>query len=317
MACLIGLSIRICMNRCNLSLFPAAPVRREGQTMPIGSVRPFVSVWSVAPLLVASLIPTSATAQSLTAVGGDAALRSTYLWRGITRTSGWVLQPDLFASTAFQAFTVTAGWWSTIELGSPDPNDPTNSSLGSTWFGQSDLWLEFAKRLGPTNLAAGITRYLYDADAFGQSADAVNSTELYADVWHSSGPVVPRLSVWFDIDRVRGVYTETGIDLRVPILPSYDPVVSVYLGALAGWNWGQEVNAEKPEEPAYFSERGLTHVDLSLLVMGGHEQRYATLELHYVFARDGGARPPGSTASESRWWLGLALSDAAIFGEMP
>jgi len=211
----------------------------------------------------------------------------------------------------------TVGWWSTIELGSPDPLNPADSGLGSTWFGQNDLWLQLARRFGPTNVATGITRYLYVADSFGQSADAVNTTELYANVWRSAGPVVPRLSVWFDVDRVRGVYAETEVDLRVPVLPSYDPIVSVYLGALAGWSLGQEVNGEKPEQAAYFAESGLTHVDLSLTAQGGHDRSYLTLELHCVLARDGGARTIGSDESGSLWWFGLALTDTGILGVLP
>jgi hypothetical protein len=284
--------------------------------VPIGLTRPYrgLVVWSLAPLLALTLLPTAASGQSHMVFGGDVFVRSSYVWRGVTRGSGWVLQPDAFLSAIFPDLSATAGWWGTVELSSPDPTNPADTGLGQTWFGENDLWAEVAGRSRSVDFAGGITRYLFADGAFGQSADAVNTTELYAVSGLGLGPTVPRIALWYDVDRVRGAYVETSVDLRVPVLPSYDPIVALYLSTLAGWSVGQERNTGKPEEAAYFSAAGLTHVDLGLEAMVGLGQRYVTFELHFLFARDGGARPGASTSRGDSWWLGLGFSDSTNLG---
>ena len=286
--------------------------------VPIGPTRPHrgLVVWSLAPLLVLTLSPAAASGQSRIVFGGDAVVRSSYVWRGVTRVSGWVLQPDAFLSASFPRLSITAGWWGTVEISSPAPTNPASTGLGQTWFGENDLWAEVAGRSRSVDFAAGITRYLFADGAFGQSADVVNTTELYAVSGLGFGPTVPRIALWYDVDRVRGAYVETSVDLRVPVLPSYDPIVALYLSTLAGWSIGQEINAGKPEEAAYFSQAGLTHVDLGLEAMVGQGQRYVTFELHFLFARDGGARSDigAGTGGDTKWWLGLGFSDSTILG---
>ena len=280
-----------------------------------GPTRPHrgLVVWSLAPLLVLTLVPAAASGQSRMIFGGDAVVRSSYVWRGVTRGSGWVLQPDAFLSASFPKLSVTAGWWSTVEISSVDP---AGTGLGQTWFGENDLWAEVAGRSGSVDFSGGVTRYLFADGAFGQFADAVNTTELYAASGLGLGPTVPRIALWYDVDRVRGAYVETSVDLRVPVLPSYDPIVALYLSALTGWSIGQEINAGEPAEAAYFSQAGLTHVDLGLEAMVGQRQRYVTFELHFLFAQDGGARSDvgGGTAGNKSWWLGLGFSDSTILG---
>ena len=271
---------------------------------------------SLAPLLLCSLVPGTALAQSGWILGGDAVVRSSSVWRGIPRTSRWVIQPDLFASAAWARSSITGGWWSTIELVTADPADPTNVGLGQVWFGQNDLWVEVAARSASADFTGGVTRYLFADGAFGQPADAVNTTELYATSRLTVGPLVPRLALWVDVDRVVGAYFETSVDLRVPVLPSYDPIVAVYLSALAGWSAGQEVNSQNPEEAAYFRDAGLTHLDFGLDVAVGRGQRYITVELHVLAAQDGGARSePGPSGSES-WWMGVGFSDSVVLGAL-
>jgi len=286
--------------------------------VPIGPTRPHrgLVVWSLAPLLVLTLNPAAASGQSRMVFGGDAFVRSSYVWRGVTRVSGWVLQPDAFLSASFPRLSITAGWWGTVEISSPDPTNQASTGLGQTWFGENDLWAEVAGRSESVDFALGITRYLFADGAFGQSADAVNTTELYAVSGLGFGPTVPRIALWYDVDRVRGAYVETSVDLRVPVLPSYDPIVALYLSTLAGWSIGQEINVGKPEEAAYFSQAGLTHVDLGLEAMVGQGQKYVTFELHFLFARDGGARSDvgAGTGDDTSWWLGLGFSDSTILG---
>ena len=284
--------------------------------MSIRAARSRPGTRSLAPLLLWSLIPGTLSAQEGWVFGGDAVVRSSYIWRGVTRSSAWVLQPDLFLSASRDRSSITGGWWSTIELGSPDPAEPTNAGLGQTWFGQNDLWIEVATRSDVMDFAAGATRYQFVDGAFGQSADAVNTTELYATSRLSVGPLVPRVALWVDVSRVRGAYFETSLDLRVPVLPSYEPIVAAYLSALAGWSVGQEINRQDPDEAAYFHDSGLTHLDFGFDVAVGRKRRYVTVELHILAAQDGGARSGSGPSAGTSWWLGVGFSDSLILGAL-
>ncbi len=270
---------------------------------------------SLAPLLLWSLIPGPLSAQDGWIFGGDAVVRSTYVWRGVLRNSAWVLQPDFFITAAQGRSSITGGWWSTIDLGSVDPVDPKSTGLGQTWFGQNDLWLEVAASSKVVDFTVGVVRYQFADGSFNQSADAVNTTELYATSRISVGPFVPRVAVWIDVSRVRGAYIETSLDLRVPVLPSYDPIIAAYLSALAGWSAGQEIDRQNPDQAAYFSGAGLTHLDFGLDVAVGRRQRYVTVELHVLAARDGGARAEPGRYNAS-WWLGLGFSDSVVLGAL-
>lgn len=271
---------------------------------------------SLALLLLGFFIPGTLSAQSSWIFGGDAVVRSSYVWRGVTRSSAWVLQPDLFSSASGNRSSITVGWWSTIRLGSADPADPTSAGLGQAWFGQNDLWVELAGRSEVLDFTGGLTRYLFAEGAFGQSADAVDTTELYGTVRLAAGPLVPRFALWMDVGRVRGAYFETSMDLRVPVLPSYDPIVAAYVSALAGWSAGQEVNRQDPDEAAYFQDSGLTHLDFALDVAVGRERRYVSVELHVLAAQDGGARSGSGTSPGASWWLGVGFSDSLVLGAL-
>jgi hypothetical protein len=238
------------------------------------------------------------------------------VWRGVTRSSAWVLQPDLFSSASGDRSSITVGWWSTIRLGSADAADPTSAGLGQAWFGQNDLWVEVAGRSEVLDFTGGLTRYLFAEGAFGQSADAVDTTELYGTVRLTAGPLVPRLALWMDVGRVRGAYFETSMDLRVPVLPSYDPIVAAYVSALAGWSAGQEVNRQDPDEAAYFQDSGVTHLDFGLDVAVGRERRYVSVELHVLAAQDGGARSGSGPSPGTSWWLGVGFSDSLVLGAL-
>lgn len=288
------------------------------RAFPRGARRPVarLAVRGLFLLLAGVFFPTAAEAQTRMVLGVDASVRSSHAWRGFARGSGWVLQPDLYLAAVRQPAAVTVGWWSNVELSSNDPGDPGDSGLGQAWFGENDLWAEAGGRLGAVDLSGGIVRYLHADGAFGQGADALSTTELYANVGVGFGPTVPRVTLWYDVDRIRGAYIETRVDLRVPVLPSYDPVLALYLCTLAGWSVGQEVDENRPGQPAYFREAGLTHIDLGLEARAGRKWRYATLEVHFLPVRDPGARSgPGPAAPRgSSWWLGLSFSDGWVLG---
>lgn len=271
---------------------------------------------NLSALVFCSLSPVPVCAQTVFTLGGDAVVSSTYLWRGLSRSSTWSFQPDVVLAAERSRTSLAVGWWGSAELGSVDRSDPTNSGLGPVLFGENDLWVSASSRLRNVDVAGGVIRYTYAEGAFAQPADAVNTTELYAVSSWSAGPVVPRLAAWIDVERVRGAYFEVGADLRIPVLPSYDPVVAVYFTLLSGWSAGQEINEHRPEEAAYFREPGLTHLDIGLAGAFGHARRYVTVGVHVLAARDGGARAQSSPSESDSWWLTVGFSDSLILGAL-
>jgi hypothetical protein len=256
--------------------------------------------------------PSAGLAQTEALVGADAFLRSSYAWRGKTRSGRWVIQPDVYLAAAGPSLIVTAGWWGNIEMA--DDATAGGTGLGRAFLGQNDVWLEGGLDLRPAFVRGGFVRYFFVDGAVGQTADAVTTTELYFDAWTNLGALVPRASLWLDVDRVRGAYLETALDLRVPVLPSRLPTVSLYLTGLAGWSLGQELDSGDPTRPAYFSDGGLTHVDLGLELRWGELDRYASLEIHFLLARDEGARPDNGGSGRSSMWVGLGGSDRWVLG---
>ncbi len=259
------------------------------------------------------LLPGQILAQTQAITGADAVLRSSNIWRGQTRSGGWVLQPDLYVAVAGPKLSLTVAWWSTIELQSLSAEEG-DIGLGEGWFGQNDLSLEGSADLAPLYLRGGFVRYAFADDAFGQTADAVSTSEIYLDAWASLGALVPRVGLWYDVDRVRGAYVETGLDLRVPVLPSRDPIVGLYLTALAGWSLGQELDDSRLEEAAYFSDAGFTHLDLGIDIRVGGVRRYVSVELHFLVEKDEGAHASETGNSGDGWWFGLGASDAWVLG---
>ncbi len=271
----------------------------------------------VPPLLVLSplLLPSAGLAQTDVTVGGDAFLGTDYVWRGIERRNGWVLQPYAYVSLGFGATLVTAGWWTNVERASADVEDPQDVGLGRRWFGENDVWLEVSSRIGSVGAVAGFVRYLFARPESFAAARLFDTSELYARLWLNAGSLVPEVSVWYDVDRIDGAYMETGADFRVPTLPSRSPIFTLYLSARAAWSLGQEL-AKRPSSRAYFVDGGLTHVDLGFRLMVGDPSSYLTLEGHALLGVDSPLDFPGAEGVSGRgstvWWFGLTASRSAV-----
>jgi hypothetical protein len=272
--------------------------------------------WITSVFLVAAglgLDPISVLAQVRPAAGFDAALRSQYVWRGITRSSGWVLQPDLILGTGWSNSYANVGVWANIELFSTEPG--AELSLGRT-VGEWNGWIEYSWWNETVDLAFGYTRYWFD-DAASQErwSPAFDTGELYADAGWRIGPLEPRLAIWLDLEEVQGAYLELSATYRIPVLPLAIP--SLYLGALGGINSGQALDSEDPDEPAYFEKNGLTHVGLwtytqVYLPVGPLKDLYGTVAFHFQFNSDSATRRAelGTEGADqnTKWWLSLVLS---------
>src|SRR5438552_15751488 len=83
----------------------------------------------VAAALVPALgLPSPACAQVY--LGLDATLSSPYVWRGVTRANGWVVQPEAFVSLKGGGGFLSGRAWGRYELGSAGRNYRTDSGPG-------------------------------------------------------------------------------------------------------------------------------------------------------------------------------------------
>jgi hypothetical protein len=218
-------------------------------------------------------------------VGADVAFSTKYVWRGITRTDDAAIQPDIYVAVSPGNGLLTAGWWANLG--------------GASDF---DLWAEYSARFQPLDGALGWVRYSLER-AQGNSANngELITNEIYARLQLTSVPLHPKVSVWYDVDKVKGAYFEGSLDLRIPLLPlRLGPMRSIHLTGLAGWSAGQEVNDT------------LTHLDFSLWSSFFVAEYWSiTPVLHFQINEDPitkrtGDDPAGN--SDTKLWLIIFVS---------
>ncbi|MGD2218221.1 MAG: hypothetical protein PVJ64_15795 [Gemmatimonadales bacterium] len=260
-------------------------------------------------LVVGSVLPNGSTAQIV--AGADVTYANRYVWRGVTRASVPVFQPDIYlAYRHANSFVTVGGWWS-FETRSGE-GEISDSGSGVGGLGESNYWVETSTRVGPLDLAVGVTSYLFDDDVSGGRDSSWNTSELYARLWLETTALIPKVSLWYDIDAIRGAYLETSVDLRVPVLP----VAYMYVGALAGWSAGQAVRETAPSRTAYFETDGLTHVDISAWASFRVGRGLSVApELHAQINEDAVTKRTLAVDSAAvKVWFRIALSWAHQFG---
>ena len=225
--------------------------------------------------LAALVVASPAAAQAT--IGLDAAVFSSYVWRGITYTNKPVLQPDAYVTIPLGKASVTAGGWANVDLGKYDGSSDISESGGSSAFNvaEFDWWGEIGIPAGPATLTAGVTGYIFPNDV-GFTKD-FNTIEVYGKA-ALSGPLSPKVSAYYDVDKIKGLYVEGGVTHGFPIGPK-----SLNLGALLGWTGGQEAKAG---ELANFANSGLTHLDLSASIGLSAGPLSITPSVHGIFGFD-------------------------------
>jgi hypothetical protein len=265
--------------------------------------------------IIAPSTPNSVQGQSSIMVGGDAAFRSRYEWRALTRRNAWVLQPDMFVAFGWSSGFLTLGGWTSIELSPASQTDAGTIGLGSG-LGEGNVWAEWAGWSGSFDYAVGYTTYFFDVDEAASVGSAVfNTHELYAEGQLRVGPLAAKTAFWLDVDEVKGTYAELSATYRLPVLPVAIPVL--YLRILGGFSAGQAVNDDDPSEGAYFVENGLTHLELSATTqvyfpLGVLSQAYLTPSVQFQINKDAATRRSsrGVPASQrsTTWVWSIALS---------
>jgi hypothetical protein len=259
---------------------------------------------------IAALAAAVQPAAAQTTVGWDAALFSSYVWRGVTYTNKPVLQPDLYLTVPLGKASFTAGGWANIDIAKYDGSSDLSESGGSSAFNlaEFDWWGEFGIPAGKATITAGATGYIFPNDV-GFTKDA-NTIEVYGKVGLGV-PLNPKVSAYYDVDKVKGLYVEGSVSHGFPVGPK-----TLTLGALAGWTGGQEANSSKPKELFNFADNGLTHVDLSASMSFSAGSLSITPSVHGVITSDDNTKitKPNALDTGFKVWGGVTISWSKAFG---
>jgi hypothetical protein len=267
---------------------------------------PRLRLFVAAALLSALGPPRPASAQVY--LGLDATLSSPYVWRGVTRANGWVVQPEGFISLKAGGGFLSGGAWASYELGKAGPNDLSDLGTGGAGLAELNYWGQATWSLGLVHAALGGIRYTFrgTAPTAGRTR-ADNTTELYADLRGTSKYIVPGVALWLDVERVHGAYIEGSVTVPVLANPLAEPFVGLIARAAVGYTAGQE--------GAYFVRAGVTHVDFAasseITLRPLRVPTVLRLEGHVQFSTDDATRPTSARPSDARrggkLWAALAL----------
>jgi hypothetical protein len=260
-------------------------------------------------------LASSATAQ--VTVGADAAFNSAYVWRGLSLTNKFVIEPDVYVTIPVGPTGLTVGGWANIEPSKYDdvPDDISEGGgLAGPDLTEFDWWAELGIPVGKVTITPGATGYIYPND--GGLTEDNNTIEVYgklsADVFLS-----PKLSIYYDVDKIKGAYIEASVSHGIPLSPE----LPLNIGALAGFSAGQEVNDSDPNELANFNESGLTHLDFSLSLPFSAGPLSIAPQFHFLVNNDEFTKitkttsgPTGVNQEDTKIWFGATISWSHDFG---
>jgi hypothetical protein len=270
------------------------------------------------------LLPAAVTvhpvpAHAQTEVGVDLGLFSSYVWRGLTLTNKPVAQPALYVSFPVGSASITAGGWSNIDLGKYDDfADDISVSGGNSALNLAEFqpYAEVSFPVGQATLTGGVTGYIYPNDApapaLGLMTSGENTWEIYGKLGFDAA-FSPEVSIYYDIDRVKGAYIEGAVSYSV----AASEQVSFDLGAAAGFSAGQDASGSLDEYPR-FLENGFTHLDVSAGVPFLAGSVSITPVLHVIVAGDEFTKTTSPTnENDIKLWGGVSLSWSRALGLVP
>jgi hypothetical protein len=260
------------------------------------------------------LMRSPADARAQLAVGASVSLAAPYVWRGVTRSNGWNVQPEAWLALGLAGGFLTTGAWGNLERGAGSPGNLSDLGGARPGVSEVDVWLQYARPLGEIETTVGVVRYTFRGEAPAPRASGDNTTEIYGAIQLSSRYLVPRLTAFLDVERVRGVYLESIFTVPLLAYPFGNPIV-FYASGLAGFNLGQERNPDRPEQNANFKSDGVTHFDFSLRATIRPVKSLPlsmNIEPHWQFKVDEFTRrtspEPGDADRHIQFWLGVSVS---------
>ena len=270
-----------------------------------------------AAFLMIGMLSGSVPAHAQASFGVDLDLFSSYVWRGLSLTNKPVAQPALWVSFPAGNASITVGGWANVDLGKYDDlADDISESGGSSAFNLAEFnpYAEVSFAVGRATLTGGATGYVYPNDEaapndFGLLTSDANTVEIYGKIGFDA-PLSPELSVYYDVDKIKGAYLEGAISHSLPASEN----VSVDLGAAVGFNAGQECDGDYASDACTnsfnFADNGFTHLDLSAGVPFSVGAVSVTPVIHFVIDGDDATKitSPSDFDKDVKLWGGVSLS---------
>lgn len=239
-----------------------------------------------AALFTILMMSRASPARAQATIGVDLDLFSSYVWRGLSLTNKPVAEPGLSVSFPAGHASVTVGGWANIDVGDYDGVSDISQSGGTSAFNvaEFDPYAEVAFPVGKATLSGGVIGYIFPNDDPGLTSD-FNTWEIYGKAGLDA-PLSPELSIYYDIDKVKGAYIEGNISHSL----AASDAVSVDLGATAGFSAGQDADLDDLGTAGAdffnYAENGFTYLDLSAGVPFTAGVFSITPVIHFVIAGD-------------------------------
>jgi hypothetical protein len=258
--------------------------------------------------LVAGAVSVARPATAQVVFTSDAGAFNAYIWRGVTLTNQFVVQPDAYLTIPAGGGALVFGAWGNIDAGQyDDPVEDISQGGGTSSFNATevDVWAEYGRALRPgLSGTIGGLLYLYPNDA-GFTNKVNRTLEIYGKLQATSMPLVPKLAVWYDVDKVDGFYLEASLAQPVKAISGFP----LTFGALAGFSGGQGTNQDDPSQIANFADDGFTHADLSATGALSAGPVIIAPTVHLLLLNDGFTEltKPGVT-KDVKAWAGVTLT---------
>jgi hypothetical protein len=267
--------------------------------------RSYLRPMRTALLVILSLAVPASSSRAQLSAGVSLSVANRYVWRGVTRVNGWVVQPAGWGAVRLPPGELSVSAWANGELRRAGRGDLTDLGAGRRGWSELDVEVALARTLASLALAGGWTRYTFHGSAAAGGRDpARNTSEVYLRTEWLGSPLTPAIAGSCDIDRVRGCYVEGGVSLPIFATAQPRPAIALWLAPTAGWSLGQGINPGDPSQAANFNGNGLTHVDVPFAAQiqpgGGAVEPAVSFRLHTQWSRDGAARLTDATGATTR-----------------
>ena len=166
--------------------------------------------------------------------------------------------------------------------------------------------------MGKATLTGGATAYIYPNKA-GLTKD-FNTVEIYGKL-AVDAPLSPKINVYYDVDKVKGLYVEGSVSHSVP---GEREGLGKPWTALAGVNSGQGVNADpnSDETANFFPDSGFTHLDLSAGIPVTAGIFSITPAFHVVINGDDATKFTSlNKTHDVKFWGGATISWSKSYGD--
>ena len=171
-------------------------------------------------LVFAAILASTAAALGPVGASANVSLMSKYVWRGLVRVDGPVVQP----SVSLDVFGLSVGAWANMDM--DDVNDQSYETS------EVDYMVEYSKGLVLFEVAAGAVHYTFPVASYDYA-----TTEVYASL-RSTLPGHAGITVFRDVDEVKGTYVSLSAGQSIPV----GLVMNLETAASIGWGSAEHNN---------------------------------------------------------------------------